>query len=221
MVTIAETTGVAGTGTSITLSSLAVPGALRIYMISCAAVAAPDVPAGWTAHYNDDQGNGSLLVASEFYQEGEGSTVFQLNSNTTAASFGVALTGVDQDSLVVAVDGGSTSTSVVAPSATPVAADSLLLTFHAITRSPSGASTTTMTTPTGMTLEQFNRPTSSNGHVALGASQVLASTAATGTRTSVASGSGNWRAATIIATSPAPSFPATRRTDFEPFLTGF
>lgn len=216
--TVRATSGLATTATGATLAATSVgtpvPGETRIVFLSVGS--AVTVPASWTTLYNGTQGSATLVVAYREFVSGDGSVTFSFSGGPAYCFLGATIGGVDESTLVSAVDGGASSTTLVAPSATPVTSESLLLTFHAVIRTAS-ASTTTLSTPTGMTLSRAVNPTGSTGHVATMSTLAVTGTSATGTQTSTASGAGTWRAASVLLAS-VPATAPTMKSDFELFM---
>lgn len=184
---------------------------IRIVMGTCGSSTTCTIPAGWTTLFNGVLGSGTLFLAYRIFQATDTNVSFTFSGSTNNGWQCVSVR--DVVSLVFNTAGATSSASVVAPTLTPPVAPSLLLTFHAVSAT-SGANAVTLSTPSGMTQVGFYRPTGTgSGHINLTASQALATTADTGTRTSTSSTAANNRAATIIVAS-APINPL----QFAPFF---
>lgn len=211
--------GVSGGATGFTLSPTSggspSNGDLRIVCVSTAAASSLTVPAGWDTVSDTVIGSGHMVIASRVFQTGDVTQTFSISPSSQFVEHCMSVSAADASNIVVATNGGTTATAIVAPTVTPVVANSLLLTFHAVTRA-SGATTTTMSVPGGMTQVLYIPGTSSAAHVALTNRLALTDTSATGTKTSTVSGSGNWRAASLVIAPPVTV--TTVRSDFEPFM---
>lgn len=202
-------TGTAGTFSSITLApSGAAPAAgdTRIIFITATATTIT-VPSGWTTHYNGTQGSHTLCIASRVFQAADGNAVFSFSASVAHAYQIAKIINGDQASIQIAVAGGTSSVNNVAPTITPVLAGSLLFTFHAIGPITTGGTTATLSTPAGMTAKFVAKPTTATGHYCATFGQTQTGVTATGTRTSVGSTAGVWRAASLIIQPAQPGVP--------------
>lgn len=182
-------------------------------------------PSGWTTLYDDrsDPTNSNsgchVLVQKKVATGSEPSTYdYAYGTNADFATVILAYRGVDTSlspSDIVATKTGTDITSIVAPSVTTVAANSLLITAHGCNPSTTG-SNQSFSTPAGMTERYDSNLTGSGTTLRAGLGvfeQNIAVAGATGTRTSTASNNGQAIALSMYLT-PIASQPTTEGSEF-------
>lgn len=175
-------------------------------------------PAGWTtigSHSgavggsNNDSGRiGFAKVFAKVANSEPANYTFGLHSNASGAAVLYCLTGATTNLGTISATFTSTasaSTTHVAPSVTGTAGGVLLAAF--MSGATSGSSLKTWTVPTGMTGPTNFNPTISDWAGEAVTYQLLASGAATGTKSSTCSSSIAWMAASIVV--PTGSITAT------------
>lgn len=220
-----STAGVASNGNNVTIDSLSGGGQVGDvrYVFTAAQTNAfgNASMSGWNQLVNAQVASGMIglwwkpLVANDLS--------VSINYNT-ACDFVVlvaVLAAASTTGTPVSATNSGTSTSLVAPSVTPTATNSVELAFYSTQIASAAVTSVTFSTPTGMTAGNPFRPASgaTTGIAGMIANQGLTSTAATGTETSTASTSGTWRTATVVHP-PGPVAGAGPAGQFAPFFGG-
>lgn len=200
-------TGAAASGSSFTIAETAagpLAGDIRYLFLHVSAFATLTIPTGWTTIYSDVGTDSNLYVLSRAWVAGVGSQTISLTASTYYAYELVAVSGVNTGATPQLVSNDvSGGTAITATGLTPTVTSGLLLAFFAVTYS-SGATTKTLTLPTGMTAVDNHAATTAVGTVERIASKPITSLTATGNFVSTASATCTfYRTATIIIASSA------------------
>jgi hypothetical protein len=184
------------TSVPITVGASPTAGDLRIVRVECATSRTLSTPSGWTALYNSTSDAVSRRVAI-FYRVLTGSDTDTTATMSSSGGWGTAsitIRGRDTAQTLASTTTGSSSNSsnLVAPSIS-VSGPGVLLTWHDITDTTSGAAnTSTQTVPAGMTRLAYTASDSTAGfNIGLNY-EVETADGTTGTRTAVSSTTGTW-----------------------------
>jgi hypothetical protein len=172
-------------------------------------------PTGWTTVFNGQVGARTLFIMSRTWAAGVGSQTLTSGNSFYAIEL-VSVAGADTAaSPQLSTNGSSTaSTSPTATGLTPATADGLALGFFAIVLA-SGATTATISTPSGMTLVNSVTSPTAQGYDHILTSKAITSTAATGDFVATST-SAPWQAALLLVpsasgvTNPGQWFPFLR-----------
>lgn len=214
-------TGLVTTAASLTVTETAASpqtGDVRYAFMYCSSGATCTFPTGWTVLTNGQVGtSGSLVgIASRAWASGVGSQNITLSSSAAYVALLVAVGGVDQALTPQFTTAGSATagTTLTATGLTPAAADSLILGYFC-QQLAAGATTATLSTPTGMASEFALFPGASAAtRVGLLAGLENTTGAATGNYVSTANTSGAWTASVLA----IPGLATTHPGNFFPFL---
>lgn len=209
--TVRGLSGLVTSGTTLSISETSASpqaGDVRYVFINVSSSATITPPSGWTALSNGVVGAGTLGVFSKPWVSGVGTENFTVSASSQIGAQAVAVTGVNQTlTPQVATNGsGTAGTALSTTSITPAVSAGLLLAYFAVTLS-TGATTGTLSTPTGLTLQATHPGAASASYVILTGSEAITSTASTGSFTSTASGSGTWRTAALLIPSTTAGGP--------------
>lgn len=191
-------------------------GDYRYLFLNYGSASAPvTLPSGWTSLVNATVGSGELVVAYKPWAAGVGTETVSVASSSNIGHEVVAVTAMDTAATPTVITNGSAtaSTAVSTAALTPTTADGLLLGYFALTVS-SGATTATLSNPTGTTSLDTHPGAASASYVIRMSSVAITSTAAAGPYTATGSTSGTYRTAALF----VPTATASHAGQFFPFL---
>lgn len=195
------------------------PGDVRYLFVALADTYTLTGPTGWTSIYNAAAGTaGTMGLFRKNYVVGEGTQTVTFSSSTFSVFHVVSVAGANTAATPQSsTAGGTTGTTLTAPTITPTSANSLELAFFAVYDNTAG---TTLSTPGGMSPLDFRQSPGALGETGSLVSRVLTTTAATGDAISTINHGSlqAWRAAMVVI---APAVGTVKTGQFLPFFKGF